>query len=269
MEKQKGRLKMIVQHNVNQSINHLLDLIWYVHETDLPLERQEDIIVPSGHIHIVYNFMDPYFLKTPKGLLQVPDIVLVGQFKKAMHIQYGKDVKQLGLAFSPTAFRKLFGEVSGLYMETMVDCHLMSGMKGLHDVILKIVDESHSPDEIIDSTEKYFTSLSIEDTNEKVYDDMIVYIESRKGLIDVSQMAYHFGYSMSALERNFKKVLGLTPKAYANIVRFRYAVLEEDPTCLFYDQSHYIKNCKKYTGKIPADLSQSEEISLLNMLNMK
>lgn len=260
---------MILQHKTKNSIQHLVDLVWYVHERDLPLQRQEDIIVPSGHIHIVYNFMEPYFLKGKGDPLKVPDIVLVGQFKSALHIQYGKCVKQLGLAMTPTGFKKVFGEISGLYTESMIDCREFSNMKNLHTLVLNSVNRHDEVDDTIELIEDYFENLSIENTNLRIFDEMILYIESRKGLIDVAEMAESFCYSMSALERNFKKNLGLTPKAYANIIRFRYAVLEDDPTCLFYDQSHYIKNCKKYTGKIPADLTHSEEISLLNMLHLK
>jgi len=73
------------------------------------------------------------------------------------------------------------------------------------------------------------------------------------------------GYSYSTLERYFKKETGLTPKKYESLVRYKSAVEEIYDSQSndwmyyvdkygYYDQSHFIKEIKKYTGFTPNQL---------------
>lgn len=259
---------MIIERNLNNIIGSIVDVLWYVDERNLDKKHRKDIIVPTGHIHIVYNFADSYFLIEENRYYQIPDKVLVGQFKNAVQIKYGNHVKQLGIAIKPLALYSLFHQVSGLYTEAMIDCSNMPSMELMNNAITKIFSDQTEATEILDKVEKYFESYDYAKSNLELYEHMVRYLEERKGIIDVKEMAGFFGYSVSALERNFKKHVGLTPKAYADILRFRYAMIEEDPKRLFYDQSHFIKNCQRYTNKIYTDLLQSEEISPLHMLGM-
>lgn len=260
---------MILQRNVKSSASSIVEVIWYVDEPNVETSKKRDIIVPTGHIHIVYNFADPCYLIDKNSQTQMPNKVLVGQFKSALEVEYSGAIKQLGLAIRPLALHALFNELSGLYTGAIIDCSEQSNMKNLHKKIEEIVEEySDAPEKMVDAIEKYFQTFSYKEEEVELYEGMLDYLEAHKGLIDVVEMATYFGYSVSSLERNFKKHLGITPKAYGDILRFRYAVLDEDPIHLFYDQSHFIKNCRKYTGKIPADISKSEEISLRHMLHL-
>ncbi|MEM8847032.1 MAG: helix-turn-helix domain-containing protein [Bacteroidota bacterium] len=73
------------------------------------------------------------------------------------------------------------------------------------------------------------------------------------------------GYSYSTIERYFKKETGLTPKSFQTLQRFK-KVLRELSTSAnldwqhyilehgYYDQSHFIKEMKKFTGYSPSAL---------------
>jgi len=75
------------------------------------------------------------------------------------------------------------------------------------------------------------------------------------------------------LENLFKKWVGLSPKLFARIIRFSYIFqLVQDNNqswsslayeAAYYDQSHFIRNFKSFTGENPADYSFDEE----NMAN--
>lgn len=72
-------------------------------------------------------------------------------------------------------------------------------------------------------------------------------------------------YSYSTLERYFKKETGLTPKRFQSLHRYKFAVEEIFATRNtnwshyvgkygYYDQSHFIKEVKRYTSFTPAQL---------------
>jgi len=100
---------------------------------------------------------------------------------------------------------------------------------------------------------------------------MIVSIESSEGNIGMEELSSLYNKPIRSIERYFKKMIGMTPKAYANIEKFRKAMkaMDESKGMLdyYYDQSHFIKSCKKYTGKTPSELMTSnDEISLNYMV---
>lgn len=75
-------------------------------------------------------------------------------------------------------------------------------------------------------------------------------------------------YSYSTIERHFKRDTGLTPKRYQSLQRYKQAVREIYTTQNndwqhyvhaygYYDQSHFIKEIKKYTSFTPAQLLQT------------
>ncbi|MEL7424865.1 MAG: AraC family transcriptional regulator [Bacteroidota bacterium] len=79
------------------------------------------------------------------------------------------------------------------------------------------------------------------------------------------------GYSRSTLERYFKKDTGLTPKRYQSLQRYKAAVQEIYLTKNtdwqyyvnkygYFDQSHFIKEIKRYTTFTPSQLLRTPGI---------
>ncbi|MBA2709182.1 MAG: helix-turn-helix transcriptional regulator [Tatlockia sp.] len=76
----------------------------------------------------------------------------------------------------------------------------------------------------------------------------------------VQELAKNQGYSQRTLERHFNELIGISPKQLMRISRFQ-KVLEQIhkgyPWTLlaehfnYYDQSHFIKEFRQYTGKTP------------------
>lgn len=80
----------------------------------------------------------------------------------------------------------------------------------------------------------------------------------------VRELAAHFNLSERQFERKFKEYSGLTPKKYLRLVRFgeacnryeeaRQKTLSEIALCCgYYDQSHFIKDFKTFSGYHPSD----------------
>jgi hypothetical protein len=267
---------MIKSMELEEPLSQLVRGLWYVKKDGLAESEQVDIIPPSGLIHIVYNMADPYCLITEEDCVEVPDIVLAGQFKHPLQVKYQSNLHQLGIALSPAALSFMFNTVGGLYTEAMIDCSHFESMQSLHQVVSKAVNPIKTGSyDLFDPILSYFKDYyfkTLEASNTlgpfHAVSDILDYIDVKDGQLEVGDLAKHFNYSISAIERLFKKHIGLTPKTYLDIIRFRKAVLSEDPTSLFYDQSHFIKQCKKFTSKIPKALSESEELTFLHVLGL-
>nr|WP_299346381.1 AraC family transcriptional regulator [Allomuricauda sp.] len=84
---------------------------------------------------------------------------------------------------------------------------------------------------------------------------------------DLKEIMQTTGYSYSTLERYFKKETGLTPKHFQTLQRFKKVLRELSTTKNhdwqhyvlqhgYYDQSHFIKEMKRFTGYSPSVLVQ-------------
>ena len=89
-------------------------------------------------------------------------------------------------------------------------------------------------------------------------------IAGMHGRIALPALSRHTGFSREYLIRRFREQVGLTPKAYANIVRFNRAlVLARMPKaswaavaheCGYYDQAHLVRDFQRFAGRAPATL---------------
>jgi AraC-like DNA-binding protein len=99
-----------------------------------------------------------------------------------------------------------------------------------------------------------------------IYDYCINRISDAKGLITVAQLEKETGYSSRWLHKKFLEHLGTGPKNLAEIVRFKqfYQAYSTGARNLkgyiydyYYDQSHFLRAFKRFTGSTPTDLQNS------------
>ncbi|MDO5783893.1 MAG: AraC family transcriptional regulator [Eubacteriales bacterium] len=82
-----------------------------------------------------------------------------------------------------------------------------------------------------------------------------------RGILSIRQLSQETGYSECYLRRAFSRIHGISPKMFATFLRFQYVLhmmnqgqrtLEEIALeCGYYDQSHMIKEFKKFSGTTP------------------
>jgi AraC-like DNA-binding protein len=88
----------------------------------------------------------------------------------------------------------------------------------------------------------------------------VAWFEQGTGTKRIDELTRYIGLSQSALERRFRKVVGLSPKKFASLVRLRHAVQLRaggaDFTAVahgagYFDQSHFINDFRRATGSAP------------------
>ncbi len=93
--------------------------------------------------------------------------------------------------------------------------------------------------------------------------EVVRLIDAGNGLARIEDVATYFRVSRRSLERHFQEQVGLSPKHYANIVRFRFVMshLHANPDSSwldlthlgnFTDQSHLIRHFREFTDLPPA-----------------
>ena len=86
-----------------------------------------------------------------------------------------------------------------------------------------------------------------------------------KGSVRIKELAGQLCISQSPFEKRFRKVVGTTPKKFASIIRFNTVLdsLNKAGTLTeicyennFFDQAHFIKDFRQYTGDTPENFKR-------------
>jgi AraC-like DNA-binding protein len=111
---------------------------------------------------------------------------------------------------------------------------------------------------------KVIESFLIPLLNKKIKNELIAIavelIKQGAGNIKITLLAEKLKMSQCQFEKRFRKIVGASPKKFASIVRLRFLINvspnDDNMTQLgleagFYDQAHFIKAFKLYTGITP------------------
>lgn len=111
-------------------------------------------------------------------------------------------------------------------------------------------------------TERFLLGLMTQKTPDLLVPAALQLIHQYKGNIRISELAAQLHISQSPLEKRFRQAIGTSPKKFSAIVRMKWAIQHHHPqqslTNLsyhagFYDQAHFIKEFRTFTGQTPED----------------
>jgi methylphosphotriester-DNA--protein-cysteine methyltransferase len=91
-------------------------------------------------------------------------------------------------------------------------------------------------------------------------------IKRQNGIIRIKDLVTSLYISQDAFEKRFRTTVGATPKQYASIVRLRHLIktfpayhslTDASYEAGYYDQSHFIRDFRLFTGQTPKDFFRS------------
>ena len=213
-------------------------------------------IIPDGCVDIIVNRRAPSCGKAAfiEGLMTQFEILSLSQTQSLFGIRFYSESAQSILQFPVSAFNG-----QHVYLEDIW------GTAGLF-MVEEILTADAAP-EIIEIVERQLSRLlSGKDTpSPSLLRTSMQYMYACKGIISASDLAEKLSFSERHLRRTFDRELGLSPKEMLGIVRFQsvlqelYSGTSSSFTDIamkhgYYDQSHLIKNFKRYYGILPKQL---------------
>jgi len=112
----------------------------------------------------------------------------------------------------------------------------------------------------IDVVENFLISRLATAEQDKLVLAALSIIHKNKGNIRITELMGQLHTSQSPLERRFRQAVGTSPKKFASIVRLKFilesyqlgsSLTELGYQAGFYDQAHFIKEFKSFTGDTP------------------
>jgi AraC-like DNA-binding protein len=239
-------------------LRHIIQCFWTVEDDD-PTPRQQKII-PDGYPELIFHFDAPYRIHLRNRWEMQANGLLAGQIRKHFFLQNTGRSSILGVKLQPSAITHLFG----IGMDTLTDrvVGVMSQAGADELARLQIEVEAAGSDSRISIVEEFFRQRKTRIPDKHLIDISLEAIFTDHGMISVQEIALKTGFSERHIEQQFKRFVGLSPKFFARIVRFSYVfnvISDNRPDwndvvyqAGFYDQSHFIRNFKAFTGEDPS-----------------
>ncbi len=128
--------------------------------------------------------------------------------------------------------------------------------------------EAKSDRERVHSINKLLTSKLIRTERDTMITHAIQKIKSSGGLIRITELAGALNISQDPFEKRFRASVGSSPKQYASIIRLRRIIENFSPDISlteaainagYFDQSHFNKDFRQFTGQTPRDFFKSSD----------
>lgn len=250
----------------------IIDCFWLI--GDSSTERQTQKVIPDGHTEIIFHFGDPYRINLNGQWQLQSKSLLAGQITKHFFLENTGVSSMVGVKLKPTALTHLFD----LNMLDFTD-----DVRDIADVLGDSWSQLHrhlaelTPVERVDTLQKHF-ALLCRRWPANACDRALDLIFERNGMVTVTEVAESVGVGERHLQHLFSQWVGLTPKYFARIVRFNYLfkLIDKSKTwsdlafeAAYYDQAHFIRNFKSFTGESPSAYSFDEKNMANFFLNKK
>ncbi|MEP0262419.1 helix-turn-helix domain-containing protein [Dokdonia sp.] len=256
------------QQQPSSELSHIIKSFWMIDSgQDATINRQK--IIPDGYPEMIFHSADSY-RTTIHGVWQLQDRDLIaGQITNYFYLENTGVTKMFAIKFQPWALTVLFGIDMATITDTVITID-HSLLKVLSPIKQIAIQDDHTFEDKVTDIENWLITYvdTITYTLQKGIRATECMIESQ-GKLGLTEMRKQVDISERSLERFFKRHIGLSPKRYYRILRFSnvFNLVQEkgfkwsDVVYLggFYDQSHFIKNFKEFTGEEPSNYGFEEE----------
>lgn len=220
-------------------------------------------IVPYGFTGLFFNYKDPC-IQTDAVLRTrlLPPTFVAGLYDQPFAIDGTGEIGNIAVNFYPTGlFHFLRTSTNELSNATVYSGDFLGSGT---DQLLDRLRNTHNIQDKINIVEQFllFRFSSYKSRKNEAVETAQQLLIASNGTVKIQELVAKTGVSISKIERNFRRQVGLTPKAYANILRFNHVfkLLKSGNSpqwqdvvyeCGYYDQAHFIKEFQRFSGETP------------------
>jgi AraC-like DNA-binding protein len=257
----------------SSELKPLINLYW-----SLKVPKQESHskqrIIPDGCIEMAFILGEDIkrYTSDDNFIIQ-PRAMVIGQIVDPFYIEPVGEVDTFAISFFPLGFSNLINKSLDELVNKETPLNQLFDPRRIKILENNII-HADSTQERIDIVEAFLLERLQEN---KVIDQVIrttvdaIYQSS--GNVKIVDILGDNKGSRRRLERQFKKHIGLSPKQLGKVIRLQAALsllFDKEPHSLtkiaysseYYDQSHFIKDFKEFTGVTPKDFLGSDEMLL-------
>ncbi|GAA4796725.1 helix-turn-helix domain-containing protein [Olivibacter ginsenosidimutans] len=224
-----------------KSLSDFVESFWMIRNDSA--EEKEVILLPDGRFDIIFYSAKESFHTTLRGLDTHPgqaiipgNVVMFAVSFKLLAIEYLLDIKMAPLLNEGQLLPKHFWNI---------EPHDLEDFEGFCTKVSRIMLD--------------LIKFDIDKRKRELFD--LIYTSN--GSMTVQALSDRVAWSRRQINRYFNERFGLSLKTYCNIFRFKSSLLQIKegrffPELNFADQTHFIKEVKRFSGVVPKELAKNK-----------
>jgi AraC-like DNA-binding protein len=259
------------EYEISEPLKPFVKVIWSMEDEAHVMNGFPIYILPDSCVELVVHFSDPYKTTFSNNTTSIQQqSFVVAQMKSFMQIQSHGKTGLIAVRFSALGAYHFFG----MPMKEIVNRE--AGLRNVWQGLAAEVEEriyhavnTQQRSQIIQS----YLQLQLYRNGyiDKGIEFCVNEIKSTKGQISVERLADKVGISNRQLVRRFDKCIGLSPKEFIRITKFissldiinqskNKSLTEIGFESGYYDQAHFIRDFKEFSGMTPTDYQASSNV---------
>ncbi|TPD66916.1 AraC family transcriptional regulator [Flavobacterium microcysteis] len=260
----------------NEKLSKYIRCYWSLDNLDDSEPHSRERIFPDGCIELIFNHGDLFVTYTKNGAEEQPKNFIHGQLKKFIEVQGMGKVGIFSIRFQPAGLQPFIdfpvSDLTGIFMEIS---NIWKDSSSLEEKMNRCQNNKERVEVIEAFLESRLKNVPDNAVIERCVDEII----QSDGMIAIEKLTAELKIGQRHLERKFLSNVGLSLKLFSRIIRFNNALqLIENKDFRsfttvahdvgFYDQAHFIKDFKYFTGLNPKKYF-SENLEMAKYFNLE
>ncbi len=245
--------------------------LWVFESSGRVPDTDIKLIVPNGLVKLVIPFknglsgkMDGWYHLSRENTIA---LIGISDIPSVVDAENNDATGTIGVEFSPLGVYRFFH---------FKQSDIKNQIHSLPDVLGKLgknleerIGNTVFVEDKIALIQNFLLTLFLKKESDLVFEHAIQIITNTNGKVSVKELSRQSGFSSRWLNTKFIDYLGVSPKNLGSILRFQYyyAKLITNPNSIitskefyddYYDQSHFLKDFKRFTGTSPTGLLNSQ-----------
>lgn len=224
---------------------------------------RQELILPDGYAELILNYGSAYTWYDQARQIQqtIQTVHLVGERDASILVELGGGISQIGVKFKPAGLFALLGQPLNAIANQIAqpDELSQSSIQILYEELFEIPMNQAK----INYLNTFFLKQLLETERVNLLvEQALQLILHHQGNLRIEELKTSLNIHYKTLERQFKTYVGLSPKTFARIVRFKHTYkhfhqfARHDPSFFldlgYYDQNHFIKDFKYFLHTTPS-----------------
>ena len=222
------------------------------------------LVVPNGNLKLTVSYQNGIVAAVNGKTFasKEHDITLTGFIDVPVILDADENVatETIGIEFNPQGAYRFFHFNLNHIQNQIYSISDVLGNAGKQ--LAERINNTTSAQQKINVLQQFLLKQLSQQNEDLIFDYCIKRITASKGTITIKELEKRTGYSSRWLNIKFNEKLGVSPKNLSSVIRFKqyyHALMSDNEKSffkndfyeLYYDQSHFIKSFKRFTGLPP------------------
>jgi AraC-like DNA-binding protein len=252
------------EYEIAIPLKPFVKVIWSMESSGTAVGIPPMRILPDSCVELVIHFHDPYSTTFGSGKTDPqPKSMIVAQMKDYIEISPTGRIGMVSVRFSAQGAYHFFGVPMKEIANGVTDLKLVWNNLA-HEIEERIYGCINTVERVRILQTYLIGQLLKNGQEDRIVDYCLELIYNSKGLVSIADLSVKTGTSNRQLIRKFNNRIGVSPKEFARIIKFISAVnylrtntssgfAEAALDCGYYDQAHFIRDFKEYSGLTPGE----------------